>query len=775
VRIRADAMSHLKIKLSILVVILGLPFLSPAKTTQPPPLVPGPNDGNIAYITARLLEEFHYSQHPFDTEISKRFFDGYLDSFDPQHLFFLQSDIDEFSHYRTNLDVLTLGSHGEADVRPAFEIFARFMERLRQRAAYSDDLLKRDDFNFNSDEQVVMIRKDAPWPKNLDEAKRLWREHLMYAFLQEKMNDETSPNSALSSTNLADITKTISSRYERELRAIGEWDSTDVMQAYLDSLARAYDPHSDYMNPEHAQDFSINMSLSLGGIGAELKWDDGYCEIENLVPGGPAIKSKQLKPEDKIVAVAQGTNAFVDVVDMELGRIVQLIRGPKGTQVRLTIIPVDDPKSRRVVSLVRDEINLSDARAKASLIETPDGFGGTNRIGVIDVPSFYAPTPYSGNAASATNYVSVDVAELVQKLVREKAGGIILDLRGNPGGSLEEAKEFVGLFVTNGPVVRVRAPDGRIEDDGNDDAPDLYQGPLVVLVNRFSASASEIAAAALQDYGRALIIGDTSTFGKGTVQNLTDLAPLVWPASATATNAPGEAKITIRKFYRINGSSTQLRGVVPDIVLPDVWSYSQDVGEDSLPDAMPWDTVSAADYTTVNDVRPYLTSLKKISDEQVATNQDFQYVRQEIAEVEKVQSQKTETLNERKAWDEKQQQDAERNARQKEIDARKLPNSTVYEITVDDTFKPGLPAPIQWETAAESTNTMTVTLDTNALNGFAAHSSTVSATVSTNAVSDNEPVKRVWEPDPMLDESERILQDYISLWSPDRNDLASHE
>jgi carboxyl-terminal processing protease len=664
--------------------------------------------------------------------------------------------VDEFSHYRTNLDVLTLGSHGQANVKPAFEIFNRFMLRLQQRATYSDELLTRGDFKFNSDEQVLMNRKDAPYPKNLDEAKHLWREQLMYSFLVEKMNNETSPDSTLSATNLAQITKTIRSRYDREMRVAQEWDSGDVLQTYLDSLAHAYDPHSDYMNNEHAQDFSINMSLSLGGIGAELKWDDGYCEIQSLVPGGPALKSNLLKPNDKIVAVAQTNQAPVDVIDMELSKIVQMIRGPKGTQVRLTVIPADDPKSRKIVTLVRAEINLHDQESKAVLIETPDGLGGTNRIGVISIPSFYAPTPFGGNATQATNYVSVDVAELVQKLVREKAGGIILDLRNNPGGSLEEAKDFVGLFVTNGPVVQVRAPDGPPQSEGNDDAPNLYHGPLILLVNRFSASASEIVAAALQDYGRALIVGDTSTFGKGTVQNLTPLAPLVWPVSDSATNDPGEAKITIRKFYRINGSSTQLKGVMPDIVLPDIWSFSQDTGEDSLPDAMPWDTIPAATYSEMNCVRPYLAALKKADDERVATNQDFTYVRQDIAEVQKVQAQKTETLNERKAWDEKQKLDAERKAREKEIAARKVPNETVYEITVADTFKPGLPPPLQLETESEMTNT-------------------VSEAASTNADSDGLPLKRLWVPDPMLDESERILHDYISLWSSDQNDVARHE
>lgn len=776
-RIRADAMSYLKIKTIILIILLGLPFFAGAKTV-PPLLTPGPNDGSIAYITARLLGLYHYSQQPMDTEISEKFFDAYLDAFDPQHMYFLQSDVDEFSHYRTNLDILTLGNHEEADVLPAFKIFQRFEERLQERAAYSEDLLKRDNFKFNSNEQVPIDRKDAPYPKTLDEAKRLWRQQLLFEFLQEKLSRENAPDSTLSATNLADITQTIERRLDREIRTVQEWDSTDVLQEYLDSLAHAYDPHSDYLNNEHAQDFSINMSLALVGIGAELKSDDGYCEIESLVPGGPAAKSDQLKQNDKIIAVAQGKQAPVDVVDMELGKIVQLIRGPKGTEVQLTIIPADDPKARRIVKLVRKEINLKDEEAKAELIEMPNGQGGTNRLGIIDVPSFYAPVSLSGNATQATNFVSVDVGRLVQKLTSEHVGGIILDLRNNPGGSLEEAIQFVGLFVTNGPVVQIRSPDGRIVVEGDDSAPDLYHGPLMVIVNRFSASASEIVAAALQDYGRALIVGDTSSFGKGTVQNLTPLAPLIWPANASATNDPGTVKITIRKFYRINGSSTQLKGVIPDIVLPDIWSYRDDIGESSLPNALPWDTIPAADYDGVKDVKPFLGALEKDATDQVATNQDFDYIRQDIAELEKLQSQKTDTLNERKAWDEKEKLDAGNKARNKEIASRKLPDETIYEITLADTDKPGLPPPVQLETASEMTNTAAATVpEAKNFNGYFSSATNAPATNQTAAAAatGDEPVKRVWEPDPMLDESERIMEDYLSLWPARETLVANHE
>ncbi len=748
-------MSHSKITTITLITLLGLTGALRAKAAPAVPVTPGANDGSIAYITARLLEEFHYTQHPFDTDMSERFYDSYLDALDPEHLYFLQSDIDEFARYRTNLDTLTLGPHGQADVMPAYKIFNRFKDRLHERVAYADQLLKHGNFKFTSDELVRVNRKDAQYPKSLDDAKRIWREQLLWDFLHMKMDDEKGPGTTLSETNLADISQTLQRRYQRELRQCDELVSSDVLQYYLDSLAHAYDPHSDYMNTEGAQNFSIDMSLALFGIGAELTSDDGYCQIQSLVPGGPAWKSSQLKPSDKIVAVAQENQPPVDVVDMELGRIVQMIRGPKGTKVRLTIIPADEPKSRRVVTLVRDEINIKDRQATAMLIEKPDGNGGSNRIGVIDVPSFYAPVDSSGGSAEIGNHISTDVRKLVQKLMSEKAGGIILNMRGNPGGSLEEAIQFVGLFVTNGPVVQIRSPDND-DTEKDDGGADIYHGPLMVLVNRLSASASEIVAAALQDYGRALIIGDTSTFGKGTVQNLDPLRPFVWASSDQGTNDPGLVKITIRKFYRINGASTQLKGVIPDIVLPDPLSYSQDFGENSLPNALPWDTIPATNYLHLNNVAPYLSTLQRASTARVTTNQDFAYIRQDITELQKLQSQKTDTLNERKAWDEKESIEAEKKTRNKEIASRALPDITMYQLTVADTEKPGLPEPVRLMKApADSGDVYTAVFPTNSIN----------ISPLTNSI----------PPDAMLEEAERIMRDYILLEKTGADTVASHE
>jgi carboxyl-terminal processing protease len=709
-------------------------------TNAPSRLAPGPNDGRIAYITARLLEEYHYSQQPLDRAMSEKFFDGYLDSLDPQHLYFLKSDIADLVQYRTNLDTLTINNRGVADLTPAYQIFERYLERLKQRVAYEDKQLKRDRLSLDTHQNILLDRRDAPYPKNLGEAKQLWQQRLTYDYLQEVLARRISPTNSdvilpLPKTASQEITDKLMRHYHWQLRLFTNWDNSDVLQTYLNALSHAYDPHSDYLNVGHAQDFSIDMNLALFGIGAQLHSEDGYCTIVSLVDGGPASKSKQIKPKDRIVAVAQGKQTPVDVVDMDINKIVQMIRGPKGTEVRLTIIPIDDPHARRVVTLVRDEIKLEGA--KAELLEIPNGHGGTNRLGVIDLPSFYATVDLPGdNGDPSKKSTTADVKRLIKKLEEEKVAGIILDLRSNGGGSLEEAVDFTGLFVTNGPVVLVRSPEGHVAIDQDTSTSALYRGPLIVLVNRFSASATEIVAGALQDYGRALIVGDTSTYGKGTVQNLNPLRPFIWSADEAPSNDPGTVKITIRKFYRISGASTQLKGVTPDIVLPDTLNASTDIGESSLPDAMPWDTILKVDYSPLNMVQPYLSQLHKLSDERVATNQDFIYIRQDIDQFKKLQADKTASLNEQEQLKLAQENAKHQKQRDAERNQRKPPNEKIYEITLANANERGLP-PLLWPT------------------------NMTSGPVSTNksGVATNAPPPT----DPWLDETEHILEDYVSL------------
>jgi carboxyl-terminal processing protease len=708
-------------------------------------LLPALNDGRISYVTARLLEEYHYSRRPFDRGMSEKFFDGYLESFDPQHLYFLQSDIGEFAHYRTNLNTLTIDNHGIANLVPAYEIFRRYLQRLQQRVTYADYLLKQDEFRFDTSDRILLDRSKAPYPKDLAEAQHLWKQELLYRYLQEKISRETSPTNSnvilpLPQSASAEIAEKLARHNHWILRVSTNWDSSDVLQTYLNALTHAYDPHSDYLNISHEQDFSIGMNLSLFGIGAQLVDKEGYCTIKTLMPGGPASKSKQLKENDRIIAVAQGSQPPVDVVDMELSKAVQLIRGPKGTEVRLTIIPEGDPGLPRVVTLIRDEIKLEDQEAKARLIELPDDRGGTNHLGILDLPSFYATIDLPGNIERSTpKSTTADVTKLIKKLEQEKVKGIIIDLRNNGGGSLEEAVRFTGLFITNGPVVLARFPDGRIIANEDNNSSELYGGPLIVLVNRFSASASEIVAGALQDYGRALVVGDTSTYGKGTVQNLNPLRPFIWSANESPTNDPGTVKITVRKFYRVSGASTQSKGVEPDIILPDTLSYLTSVGEDSQENALPWDTIPSANYDKLNLVQPCLAQLRLRSEARLATNEDFVYIHQDIDEFRKLQVDKTASLNEQDALDQIKQIQSRHETREKERAKRKTVDERIYEITVKNSGQPGLPP--------QSTNTIDSVDMTEGLRADAAR----------------------------LHETEHILEDYIPLLKANHILIANHE
>ena len=756
-------------------------------------LAPGPNDGRIAYVTARLLEQNHYLRHPLDDDFSEKFLDRYLETLDPQHIHFTEGDLAEFETYRTNLDNLTLTRNGVADTTPAYKIFNRFRQRLDERVAYAQALLKTEKFEFNTDERTLLNRKDAPYPHDLNEAKALWRQRLRYEYLQEKLgragaktNAVATNNDAASATNSAtasgavekkkteaeEIVDTLNRRYNRNVHMFNEWDNEDVLELYLTSLAHVYDPHSDYFNSRQAENFSIQMSLALFGIGAELTSEDGYCTIRKLVAGGPAFKSKLIKDKDRIVAVAQSNTPPVDVVDMGLNKVVQMIRGPKGTEVSLTLIPPDSSGPRRVVTLVRDEIKLEDQAAKAKIIDLPTSAGKTVRLGVIDLPSFYATIdlgggkksnlPGDGDDTKATpRSTSEDVARLLAKFQRENVNGVILDLRRNGGGSLEEAVKLTGLFIKDGPVVQVAGPGDRVPQVDDDTDPTIqYDGPLIVLTSRFSASASEILAGALQDYGRALIVGDISTHGKGTVQNLNALRNWVQP-TATATNDPGALKTTIKKFYRASGASTQLRGVNPDIVLPSVFNYSKEIGESALENPLEWDTIPSAKYDKVNRVAPFVADLLQRSNDRVATNQDFNYIREDIEQYRKLQADKTISLNEQQRLKEKDETDARLKARDKERLARKEPDQKVYELTLRQTQLPGLPPPVsKTNSVAASSGEQSSTAATAANNSTTStpKAGPAASLVETDDAEETPPVV-----DATLDETERILMDYIGL------------
>jgi carboxyl-terminal processing protease len=557
------------------------------------------------------------------------------------------------------------------------------------------------------------------------------------------------------------------------------------MQVYLTALAHVYDPHSDYMNKIQADNFAIGMNNTLFGIGAELRSEDGYCTINRLVAGGPAEKSKKLKEKDRIVGVAQGEGTVVDVVEMSLNKVVQMIRGPKGTEVRLTIQPANQDASERfVLSLIRDEIKLEDQAAKAKIIEIPNGTETPLRLGIIDLPSFYFPIERGrerqpllarGSTPAYGRYTSVDVAAFLKKFKAEKVSGVILDLRRNGGGSLEEAIKLTGLFIKEGPVVQVRNSDGDVFVDRDVDESVVYEGPLIVLTSRFSASASEILAGALQDYGRAVIVGDESTHGKGTVQNLNELRP--WVAS---TYDPGQLKVTIRKFYRASGASTQKKGVFPDIVLPSILNHSEDIGEAALDTALPWDEIKSAQYDKLDLVEPYLGELLRRSSARTATNQDFVYIREDIEQFRKTQEDKTVSLKETERLKEKEEAEARQKARDKERLARKEADKKIYELALKQVDLPGLPPPVQKTNLITGFRTNSVTGEFSITSiAWNTNNSAVgiSNALASSGYKTSEPFPKVdtafGEPDEAeppppavdaaLEEAERILSDYISL------------
>src|SRR5437016_1522518 len=723
-----------------------------------PPIEPVPDEGAIARLTARVLTQIHYLhlRRPLDDDVSSRFLDRYLETLDGQRLYFLKSDLDDFDQYRTVLDDLTLaGKTG-----PAREIFKRLLQRVEQRVAFVAELLRSEEFDFTGNDRYPMDRRTDAYPKGIEEDRHLWRQHLRYEYLQEKLNLEKPRLSASGKSRTKDgkdetqlapgnvrgeIINTLSRRYARILRFWREEDGGDVLQFYLTALMNVYDPHSDYLGKSTLDNFAMSMNLSLFGIGALLQSEDGYCKIKELKPG-PAMRGKQLKPGDRIVAVAQTNGEPVDVVDTKLSKVVDLIRGPKGTEVRLTVIPADapDPSTRMEVKLIRDEIKLEDEEAKARIIETPGKNGAATRLGVIELPSFYASFDIAnGNGRAAHKSTTEDVARLLKKLKEENVCGVILDLRHNGGGSLEEAINLTGLFIKEGPVVQVKDAKGNIIKDDDSDPSVLYDGPLIVLTSRFSASASEIVAGALQDYGRALIVGDSSTHGKGTVQSLIQLEPIVHRFS-DSTNNPGALKVTIRKFYRDSGSSTQLKGVVPDIVLPSVSNYDE-VGEASLEYPLAWDEIPSAAYEKLNLIEPVLQELRKRSTDRLAADKDFAYLQEDIATYRKYLAEKSVSLNEEARLKEMKENEEKIQARKKERKARHEPEEKVYELTLKQVDLPGLPPP-----PAKPTD----------LSGAETKKDDASAEDE-----DVDPADKVAAVDVTLKETKRILLDLVALSS----------
>jgi carboxyl-terminal processing protease len=670
--------------------------------------------GLIARTTGNVLASGHYRQKPLNDEVSATFFTNYLSTLDYARLIFVQSDVDEFAQrYANRLDDLTLAG----DPTPAYEIFERYLSRLEERTTLALKLLEQP-IDFTQEERFNPQRDKAPWPKDKAEADELWRLRVKFDVLQGRLaKDKTD-----------DLLKNLAKRYNRLLKTMKEYDNEEILSVYLTALSHAYDPHSDYMSPSEAKQFEIsNVKLSLSGIGALLEWEDGYTRIKSLVPGGPAEQSKQLKPKDKIVAVAQEEGDPVDVVEMRLNKVVELIRGKKGTTVKLTVAPnASEDGTQKVIYLVRDDIKLSEQFAKARILDLPGTDGTSTKLGIIVLNQFY-------------ENCTRDIERLIRRLKDDKVQGIVLDLRRNGGGILEEAIQLTGLFVPKGPVVQVKGYNGvnRVMDD--DDSGVAWEGPLVVAVGHLSASASEIVAAALQDYGRALIVGDAATHGKGTVQTLVPLSQF-YPRPSMGANA-GKLKFTVSKFYRIAGGTTQKYGVTPDISLPTVLDHME-LGESHLPNCLPADRTTPAKFSRMNLVQPYVANLRERSANRIGASKEYAFILEDIEEMKKRKEDPSVSLNEAARLTEKNDRKAKNDARKKERQALEPNPVPVYEITLEGLEKGEAPKLVgaKIEPAADAETPKTATEDEEA--------------------EDEDDAKRI---EPQLRETLNILVDYLQI------------
>lgn len=601
----------------------------------------------------RLLEELHYNREGVKPKDYDEVIPDFMTELDGQRLFFFETDKADFAkRYETKWLYNNVASLGKID--PAFAIFGVYEDRVQNRVSWIVEELKKE-VDLSTKDTYVIDRSKAAWPTDQAAADDLWRRRLKFEIIQEILNKKT-PEKARE-----DVRK----RYERLLKNLDDIEANDIAEMFLSTIARLYDPHSTYFSSDTYEDFGIQMRLQLVGIGALLGIEEDYCVIKEVITGGPADLSKQLHPNDKIISVAQGDSESVEVIGMKLRKIVDLIRGQKGTPVRLTIQPADatDPSVRRDITLTRDVVNLNSARARAAIFQVPDANGKLSPIGVITLPAFYGPD--SNTEGSEKNSATKDVAELIQRLQKAGIDGLVLDLRHNGGGLLSEAIDLAGLFIKQGPVVQVKNYYGEVKVDSDENPSIDYTGPMAVLVSKFSASASEIVAGALQNYGRAIVVGDSSTHGKGSVQTIFEMKNF-YPALARSGAKTGATKLTVQKFYLPNGHSTQLKGVVPDIVLPSIDEYLP-VGEKDLPHALVWDEIPSSYFDGKPLDAKVVTPLRDASVARQAKLEEFSYLKQTIDWFKTKQDQKTVSLN----LEERQKQKEADTAFRKQMDAEK--------------------------------------------------------------------------------------------------------
>lgn len=651
-------------------------------------LTPTANERRVARAVAQHIPRAHYTRTPINDDFSQKLFDEYFDTLDPNKYFFYQSDLEKFDDLRTKLD----DQVREGDVTFAFDVYALFMDRMNERVEWMKNRLEKP-FDYTKDEYIILDREDEERAEDEEEYNELWRKRIKNSLLLYQMINEATEEKKDDKDLTEDEKKELrdeelfphKSPKERLLKSFdlmqkryAEFDNSDVLEVYLSTLTRIYDPHSSYMAPKTMEDFEIQMKLSLQGIGATLQSDSGFTKITKLVPGGPAEKGGQLKRGDRIIAVAQENGETVDIIDMPLNKVVKLIRGEKGTKVTLTVLDGEKGLNSKpkMVEVIRDKIQLKESEAKGEIKEvrysslnedvrkifeknadTDKEFDRKLKVGVITIPSFYADFEAVSSRNPDAKTLTTDVMNILADMKDDNVDGLVLDLRGNGGGSLNEAIRLTGLFIPEGPVVQIGyGPGIDPKVDRDEDGITFYRGPLVVMVNKMSASASEIFAGAIQDYNRGVIVGDKKTHGKGTVQTIFDMDRLFRLPSLFKLPSAGTLKFTVQKFYRITGASTQKKGVEADIVFPSFTDHME-MGEELLPHVLEWDEVSKAKFTPYDREKLNISVLAKKSLARRDKNEKFKVLNEEIAEYAEKLKDKKVSLNKEKRNEERKKDD----------------------------------------------------------------------------------------------------------------------
>jgi carboxyl-terminal processing protease len=673
----------------------------------------------------------HYRGQEINDELSARYLSTYIEMLDPLKSYFLAADINDFSQWQTTLDDLAR----RGDVTPGFYMFNRLRDRMLGQLQANIELLESDyEFDYSVDEVIVLDGEDRQWMQSAEQQRDYWRKRIKDSMIRLLINDK-EPEKAR---------ELLIKRFNNQIKQMEQRDSQDVFQLYANALASLYDPHTSYFSPRTTENFQINMSLSLEGIGAELRTEDEYTKVARVIPGGPADLQGILKAEDRIIAVGQEDDELVDVIGWRIDDVVQLIRGAKDSTVRLEVIGggSDSSDSTKVIAIVRDKVKLEEKSAQSKIIKI-DQDGTELKLGVIDIPAFYMDFEAYRKRDPEYKSTTRDVYNLLMELREEQVDGIVLDLRNNGGGSLHEATMLTDLFIDAGPVVQIRNAYQRVSRDQRATMRAAYSGPLVVMINRLSASASEIFAGALQDYDRAIVVGSQS-FGKGTVQDVTGLSS-------------GQLKLTVSKFYRVSGDSTQHRGVLPDIEFPSVYDKDE-IGESQQDNALPWDNIHSVPFKPSRGVKQYIETLTAEHQQRIARDPDFVYLVDQLALSNSWDADKAVSLNmakrraRNKDWDTQQFLLENKRRRLKglelhaDVAAWKAANKDEEELVVDtqDT-------PVDGEGASDNANGF--------LDGAEGQED--------KAKVDEE--ENIAESDPMLQEAGHILADHIRLLSKPQN------